>query len=119
PPPGSLFPRDRVLLSGQRLEFLERFRRRSPAQYNIASTDGVGISGLTDAENDFMRLPHRGTSVPAHPPVPPSAPGGVNQYPQLLIPPDVRPVAPTRPQRGRSRNPQGTQNDIEMQPPQQ
>ncbi|MFM7987914.1 MAG: hypothetical protein ACKPKO_52235, partial [Candidatus Fonsibacter sp.] len=69
--------------------------------------------------NDFMRLPNRGTSVPAHPPVPPSIPGGVNQSPKLLIPPDVQPVTPTRPQRGRSRNPQGTQNDINMQPPQQ
>ncbi|MFM7981396.1 MAG: hypothetical protein ACKPKO_18975, partial [Candidatus Fonsibacter sp.] len=60
----------------------------------------VGISGLTDAENDFMRLPHRGTSVPAHPPVPPSVPRGVNQHPQLLIPPDVRPNTPTRQQKG-------------------
>ncbi|MFM7978933.1 MAG: hypothetical protein ACKPKO_06415, partial [Candidatus Fonsibacter sp.] len=107
PPPGSLFQRDRVPLPGQRLEFPERFRRPSPAQFNIASTDGVGISGLTDAENDFMRLPRRGTSVPAHPPVSPSVPGGVNQYPQLLIPPDVRPITPTRTQRGRSRNHKG------------
>ncbi|MFM7987104.1 MAG: hypothetical protein ACKPKO_48115, partial [Candidatus Fonsibacter sp.] len=103
----------------QRLEFPERSRRQSPARFNIASTDGVGISGLTDAENGFMRLPHRGTSVPDHPPVPPSVPGGVDHYPQLLIPPDVRAATPTRQQRGRSRNPRGTQNDIDMQPPQQ
>ncbi|MFM7985778.1 MAG: hypothetical protein ACKPKO_41335, partial [Candidatus Fonsibacter sp.] len=113
-----------VPVPGQRLEFPEHFRRQSPARFNIASSDDVSISGLTDAEYDFMRLPHRGTSVPAHPPVPPSEPGVVNQSPQLLIPPEVRPTAPpavtpTRPQRGRSRNPQGTQNDIDIQAPPQ
>ena len=46
-------------------------------------------------------------------------PRGVTQYPQLFIPPDVRPAIPTRQQRGRSRNPRGTQNDIDMQPQQQ
>ncbi|MFM7988013.1 MAG: hypothetical protein ACKPKO_52735, partial [Candidatus Fonsibacter sp.] len=97
-------PRDRVPLPGHRLEFPERFRRQSPARFNIASSDDVSISGLTDAENDFVRLPHTSTSVPAHPPVPPPVPGGVNQHPQLLIPPDVQPVTPTRQQRGRSRN---------------
>ncbi|MFM7977834.1 MAG: hypothetical protein ACKPKO_00835, partial [Candidatus Fonsibacter sp.] len=75
PPPESLMPRNRVPVPDQRLEFPERSRRQSPARFNIASTDGVGISGLIDAENDFMRLPHIGTSVPAHPPVPPSEPG--------------------------------------------
>ena len=83
----------------------------------MASTDGVGISGLTDAENDCMRLPHRGTSVPAHPPAPPLMPGGVNQYPPLYIPPDVQPTR--QQQRGRSRNPQGTPTDIVMQPHQE
>ncbi|MFM7983840.1 MAG: hypothetical protein ACKPKO_31395, partial [Candidatus Fonsibacter sp.] len=48
-PLGSLLPRDRVPLRWHRLEFPERFRQPSPAQLNIASTDGVGISGLTDA----------------------------------------------------------------------
>ena len=64
-----------------------------------------------------MRLPHRSTSVPAHPPAPPLRPGGVNQYPQLFIPPDVQSTTPTRQQqRGRSRNPRRTPNDIVMHP---
>ena len=68
----------------------------------------------------FIRLPHRGTSVPAHPPAPPLMPRGVNQYPQLLIPPNAQPTTPTRqPQRGRSRNPRGTPTDIAMQPHQE
>ena len=124
PPPGApsssgpLFPRERVPLFAHRLEFPERIReligQQPPSRYNIASTDGVGISGLTDAENDFVRLPPRGTSVPAHPPVPPSIPGGVNQYPQLFIPPDVQPATPTRQRRGRSQPPPQQEPPIDL-----
>ncbi|MFM7980674.1 MAG: hypothetical protein ACKPKO_15280, partial [Candidatus Fonsibacter sp.] len=35
-----------------------------------------------------------------------------------MQPARVQPTTQTRPQRGRARNPQGTQNDIDMQPPQ-
>ena len=51
--------------------------------------------------------------------MPPSIPRGVNQYPKLFIPPNVRPTTPTRQQRGRSRKPRGTESDSDMQPQQE
>ena len=68
-----------------------------PNHYNIVSTDDVSVSNLTDADDEFMRLPHRGASVTAHPPEPPLNPqlqGSVNQYPTMYIPVDPMPTQP-------------------------